>query len=361
MEYPDLRESRSMNSYKVFINHLKIKKMKKLPMLCAVVCVLACSQQEKSEVLHDGSDLKGSLVVSVSHKCDVTKSGTGYTEVLDVEKEEKKVSVFVFDKATGVLNASKNIGNTAEECEFSIPVGEKTVWAVVNGPELSGVVSMEEFEKVVDDLSLSSLQQDGLAMIGSEDCIVEAGATVTPVIVVSRMVSRVVLRNVVCRVPEQYGKLRIDCVYLGNAFTRQTFAGDVSGKVNVEGYNDQEAPAPIGKDGIIGSCPEYLYASVGTDVNVSETAGINRALYCHPNDTPEYTDLFIIATVGERQYYYKVPLNQGLEMNTSYTVDVVIMNLGEAEPPVHDHDKGRVEAVITVADWVTGDDYSAEI
>ena len=335
--------------------------MKKLPMLCAVVCVLACSQQEKSELSCNDSDLRGSLVVSVLHKENVTKAGAGYTEVLEVEKAEKKVTVMVFDKETGVLNASKDMDATSEECDFSIPVGEKTVWAVVNGPELDDVVTLGQLESIVDDLSLNSFLQEGLTMTGSEDCTVEAGTTVSPVIIVSRMVSRVVLRNVTCSLPAQYGKLKVDCIFLGDAFTKQTFGGGLSGKVNVSGYHDAEKTVPIGKNGVVGSCPEYLYASVGEFVNVQEEAALNRCLYCHPNDTQEYTNMYILATVGGRQYYYKVPLTKGLEANTTYSIDVEIMNIGESEPPVHDHDKGKVKAVITVADWVPGDTYSAEI
>ena len=74
---------------------------------------------------------------------------------------------------------------------------------------------------LVDDLSDSDMQEDGLTMIGSEVCVVRAGVQATPVVGVRWLVSRVVLKKVACNIAEQYGEMTIDCVYLGNANTVQ--------------------------------------------------------------------------------------------------------------------------------------------
>ena len=334
--------------------------MKKVLLLCAVAGLAAC-QHVSSELMSPEVKPTGQLTVCVSRECDMTRSSVGYTEVLDVEKIEKKVSVLVFDKNSGLLNASKTIENTTKECSVAVPVGEKVIWAVVNGPSLDNVMNISQLNDVVDNLNSSSLNNSGLTMIGSVDCTVESGTTVSPTVVVSRLVSRVVLRNVTCKLPAQYGKITVKSIFLGDAFTKQTFAGVVSGKVNPAGYIDADKTIPIGKRSVMAACAEYMHALTEKEVRVGGTLGINECLYCQPNDTEEFTGLYILVTIAGNEYYYRIPLDQGLEANTTYTLDVVITNLGEVDPPTHANEKGGINASVTVASWLPGDVYSAEI
>ena len=329
-------------------------------LLCAVAGHVAC-QQVGTESLSPEMNSTGNLAVCVTRGCDMTKSSAGYTEVLDVEKVEKKVTVLVFDKNTGMLNAMKVIEKTTDECKFSIPVGEKVIWAVVNGPTTLNAMTMSQLGEVEDNLNNNTLKEFGLTMSGSVECTVESGVTASPTVEVSRMVSRVVLRNVTCKLPEQYGKITIDDVFLGDAFTRQSFAGAVAGKVNPAGYIDQQKTMPIGKNSVTATCGEFMHRRPAKEVRVNGTAVLNECLYCQPNPTDEYTGLYILTTIAGNKYYYKIPLDQGLESNTTYTVDVVITNLGEADPPALANEKGGINAVVTLADWLPGDVYSSEI
>lgn len=99
-----------------------------------------------------------------------------------------------------------------------------------------------DINALIDDLSVSTMSDAGLTLVGSEECDVVAGDTPTSVTVTVRwLVSRVVLRNVTCNIPAQYGEMTLDCVYLGNANSTQKFSGETGGKKNVDGYSDADS------------------------------------------------------------------------------------------------------------------------
>ena len=335
--------------------------MKKVLMILAVISCVACVKDLKkgTDLTCDGVQA-GILSVRMGYEENPVKSLTDYVTVLDVEKTEKKVDVLVFDKSTGWLAASKTLGSVAEGCSFTVPVGEKMIYAVVNGPDVSGIQTVGQLEQVLYDLETASLVDDGLFMVGRKSCVVTEGAADAPeTVVVKRLVSRVVLRNISCHIPEQYGKMRVDCVFLGNAYVRQTVSGAVSKKCNVNGYA-QDGKTPVGKNGQTGSCPDYFYRTVGKDLVVGASGTEKYHMYCQPDSGEDFTCMYLLVTIGGEQYYYRVPLHKGLVANTTCTVDVDIINLGSELPPDGDVQKGDIQAVIQIADWAPGEEYSVK-
>lgn len=334
--------------------------MRKIACFFAVALCVACNYD-----VCDGSgeDLAGKSSGELSIKIEyetLTKSMTDYTEALEEENVIEDITVLVFDKSTGKLNASKEISRVDDRCVFSITTGEKVVYAVANAPDLSTVLTLTQLKQVVDDMSQSDYFTDGFVMVGNEDCMVRVGEVSEPVIMLKRLVARVVLCQVKNSMASQYGPVSIDCVYLGNANTVQTLGGSPSVTVNVNGYMDATKNRPIGKNNNQGACPEYMFRQVGVSVANGSSNTDKYYMYSHPNGNGAKTCLYLLATVGGDQYYYRVPLHNGLQANKTYSVDVEIVNLGAVEPPDGDFQKGEIKAFVNVSGWDAGDSYVVE-
>lgn len=336
--------------------------MKKIFFLSVIMACVACNEFAHEYVGNaDEVASGGHLRVTVEQASDLTKAQTDYTAVLDVEKAVNNVTVLVFDKATGVLNASKELGSLTEECEFTITTGEKTVYAVVNYSDLGSVTTISQLEQKLDDLSETDVNTDGFVMVGSRDCTVRTGTPAEPVITVKRLVARVVLQKITNRIPAQYGYMVVNCVYLGNANTVQSFSGEVSSMLNPGGYADAAKTKPIGKSSVLGSCPGYLFKTVSANIATGATNSTRHHMYCQPNsDDENVTCLYILATIGGVQYYYRVPLHLGLAANTTCSVEVEIANLGALLPPDGDMQKGEIKATINISGWDTGEKYEVQ-
>ena len=237
-----------------------------------------------------------------------------------------------------------------------MPVGAKSVYAVVNGPDMSSVKSISQLENIFYDMEQHNLSDAGFFMVGHEDCDVVADQTVTPTITVRRLAARVVLRSVSCHIPSQYADMTVNSVFLGNAYSLQTVAGEVDRMQNVNGYVSGNS-TPIGKSGVTGACPDYFYRSANDVINVNSTHEEMYYMYCQPNDTDNFTCLYLLVTIGDKQYYYRVPLSYGLRANVTCSVDVDIINLGSLLPPDGTVQKGDITAVIKVSDWLRGEEY----
>ena len=335
--------------------------MKKFACFLAVAACVACNY-DVCEVSGDeqASKGQGDLEVTIEHESLKTKALTDYTMPLLEENAVKSTAVFVFDKATGNLNAYKKITKSGEECVFSVTTGEKVVCAVLNVESIGAVTTLEEFDKLVDDLSGTDIVNDGLVMVGRQNCVVRNGETSEPTVTVKRMVARVVLTKVTNNVPPQYGDIVVNCVYLGNANTVQTYGGTPSVSVNPDGYAGKDKTQPIGKDGVTGACPAYMYREIGGTVSTGAEITTKYHLYCQPTDEKVVTCMYLLVTIGGSQYYYRVPLKNGLEANKTYSVELEIVNLGSVTPPDGDIQKGEIMPIVTVSGWNAGDSYIVE-
>ena len=335
--------------------------MKKIACFVAALVSVACSNDVCDWTGENpGDEARGTLSVTIEHESVKTRSLTDYTDVLDEEKMIRKIEVFVFDKETGKLNAYKQVGSDDRECVFSVPTGEKSVYAVVNGPDLSSVTTYTQFKLISNDLKNSSIENDGFLMLGHEDCSVTSGKVAEPVIIVKRLVSRIVVQKIKNSVAPQYGDVTVECVYLGNANTAQNFVGLVGNLANVYGYADIEKTSPIGKNGVTGACPEYFYRNVGADLANGASNTDKYHMYCHPSSSVAPTCVYLLATIGGEQYYYRVPLQNGVQANKTYSLELEIVNLGANLPPDGDLQKGEIRAVINMVDWESGENYTVE-
>ena len=303
----------------------------------------------------------GEMSVQVVNEDGMPTKGdvTDYTGVLSEESDPKSIDVLVFDKQTGALNASFSLDAYTDVCNALIPSGEKVVYAVVNSPSVDSVTRLDQMPSLVYDLSVNSFTEDGLALVGSTECEVKSGVKATPKVIVSWLVSRVVLRKIRCELPRQYGKMTVDCVYLGNANTVQTVGGVLSGMVNHDGYVDEAKTVPVDRDHT-GMCSEYLFRQGDADINVGSYSAKLYRMYCQPNQSDVHTCVYIAAIIDGTRYYYRIPLENGLTAGSTCSIEVTVSNLGSLLPPDGDLVRGDLTGNISISGWGAGSHYVKE-
>ena len=342
-----------------------------LAMAAAVLC--SCDKNADCVPCEDQQET-GALAVSLLFDEGAqTKAVTSFTTSQTYEKQVNKVQIFVFDES-GKINIYKDAGTTQSNISISTTTGKKTIWAVVNGPDLSEVASLAELEDTAIDLAANSTTAaTGFVMAGSTSCTVSASAA-TANISVSRLVARVALQKVTNQLPDGYGALTIDNVVLTNVAGNQNIAGDATPATwyNKMGRKDgaTESSQIIDGETNKASCEALTFKSVkqevahGSDLNITTP----YLFYSYPNSntagstgwvnpfTARASRLVVTATIDGVKYYYPVTLSKKLERNKAYTVEITITGLGSTDPdkPI---EKGGLTAAITVLDWVDGGSY----
>lgn len=338
-----------------------MRNLKKMMGVAVLMLVCGCVKNTAPEGAADNAvNESGSIVVSVKNEMLPVRSLAEYQSAKSCESAVYNVDVLVFDSVSKRLERSATTSSLEEKCSFELSAGEKLVYAVVNGPDMSRVRSLDQMMALAEDLSSRDYLLEGFVMIGYEHCVVSSGTVCKPEIIVKRLVSRVELRSIKCNVPRQYESMKVECVYLGNAYSVQSLSGAVSVEVNGGGYADKDKQQPIGLGGVKGACDMFMYREPGAVIKVGEVLSDPIYMYCQPDAGKAMTCLYILAQIGDGKYYYRVPLNKGLLSNTTCVVDVVITNLGAHRPPDGDMQKGEIQAVVKVMDWLTGDEYHAE-
>ena len=342
-----------------------------LAMAAAVLC--SCDKNADCVPCEDQQET-GTLAVSLLFDEGAqTKAVTSFTTSQTYEKQVNKVQIFVFDES-GKINIYKDAGTTQSNIPISTTTGKKTIWAVVNGPDLSEVASLAELEDTAIDLAANSTTAaTGFVMAGSTSCTVSATAA-TANISVSRLVARVALQKVTNQLPDGYGALTIDNVVLTNVAGNQNIAGDATPATwyNKMGRKDgaTESSQIIDGETNKASCEALTFKSVKQEVAHGSNLNISTPylFYSFPNSntagstgwvnpfTARASRLVVTATIDGVKYYYPVTLSKKLERNKAYTVEITITGLGSTDPdkPI---EKGGLTAAITVLDWVDGGSY----
>lgn len=323
--------------------------------------------------------MNGTIEITVDHeKAVLSRAAAAYTTAQAYESQVNRIQLFVFDSA-GDLNIYKDLGTSAS-ASVSTTQGEKSVWAVVNGADLSAVKSLSELKAKAVDLSANSTTAaTGFVMAGSSACTVGEGS-VNCQVTVSRLASRVALVSVKNSLPAGYGAMKIERVWLSNVVGNQNIEGTASPATwyNKEGRADESTR---NKTHIIdggtykASCPDLTFRSVAQSVanGQSYSPSTPDLLYTYANGSTaapagfsstfaaQRAVLVVAATVNGHLYYYPVTLDSGtIARNSAHTVELTITGLGSDDPnkPV---EKGSISASITVAGWETGATYSETI
>ena len=351
--------------------------MKKTLFIMAAVAAMACSCDKDSDCgpCQDGETMS-ILNVSLDFEDEPQTRATSYVTAQTYETKVNDVQVLVFD-STGALNAYVDADTKTSGITISTTAGSKTVWAVVNGPNLSSITTMSALQSTAVDLGANSTTETvGFVMAGSTTCTVGSSAT-TASISVKRLVARVALQKISNSLPASYGALTVNNVTLINVAGNQNLAGtaSVSTWYNKMGRKDGATATGQIIDGstYVASHPTLTFKSVGSSVanGGSLTPTTPYLFYTYPNSTTtdatgwassftaRKTRLVVAATIGGTQYYYPVVIDTPAR-NTAYTVELTITGPGSTDPdkPVV---KGSINASVTVQGWSAGAVYEETI
>ncbi len=337
--------------------------MKKTIIAMAAACaaLAACSKEPiSSAIVTPSEEGVGQITFTVAgDEPAETRAVTAYTTAQTYESQVNKVQVFVFG-SDGAINFYQNLGT---------------------GPDLSTIGTLSALQATAVDLSANSTTAStGFVMAGSSTVSVTNGGTASCAITVSRLVSRVALSTVVNKLPQSYGAITVDRVFLSNVVGNQNLAGNAAASTwyNKNGRADESTRNTahiIDGSTYKASCETLTYKGVSQSVanGAAHTPSTPYLFYSFPNSSTaapsgfqstfaaQRSVLTVVATISGKTYYYPVVLdNATLERNKSYTVGLTITGLGSEDPnkPV---EKGSLSASITVSGWTAGANYDETI
>ena len=286
----------------------------------AVTCVVSCKKDMM--VAEDTSSDSGVTELTVGINRSLTKSTT-ITDGDEVKINSLQVFVFRDD----ALDAYASVENLSE-VTLSCTKGERTVYALVNAPDMSHISSKKAL--LATRTSLSNYPEYGFEMIGSKDVVLPQTSTIT--IDVTRIVSSVVLKQVTRNftTPALMDlEFKIDEVYLLNVADDITYAltGTSEYWINAGCYD--------------GSLPELTHDSPELNIENEDYRPLNYRYYAYPNDSedsidenwcPRRTRLVLKTSLGGKVYYYPITLPE-LEPNKSYEIEnLTITRPGSDDP-----------------------------
>ena len=340
------------------------------------IAAIACSCEPEKDCLPCQEEKTATLNVSLDFEDDNHTKATSYVTSQTYETAVNNVQVLVFD-STGALNAYVDADKSVTGITINTTAGSKTVWAVVNGPDLSSVTTVSGLSAMAIDLGDNSTTASaGFVMAGSTTCTVSS-STATASISVRRFVARVALAKVSNSLPDSYGSLTVNSVALINVVGNQNLAGAATPSTwyNKMGRKDGATASSQIIDGssYLASCPTLTFRSISSSVanGSSLTPSTPYLLYCYPNSTStdaegwsssftaRKTRLVVTATISGTKYYYPIVIDAPTR-NTAYTVELTITGLGSTDPdkPVV---KGSINASVTVQGWSAGAVYEETI
>jgi hypothetical protein len=304
--------------------------MRRIAFLAAVAatfCTVACNKELTTAKVETPSEAVqlADLTLSIVGNAPATKSADADFD--DDHSEVSNVQFFVFDGE--VLDAYKKIGS-ATSTTMTVKAGDKTVWAVVNAPDISNVTTLTQLKAVSSTLLNNA---SNFVMVGSNTGTVPSKDPIE--IEVKRIASRVVVKKVTA------------------AFSNPAYASMSCKLVKMFLIN---APGDINLD--LTSAPTTWYAKrayeavTGLTDHLS-TSGSNYELntsafeaecrhYCYPNPTvadsqsttwsARHTRMVIEVLLGSETFYYPITLPV-LEPGKSYEIEnLTITRKGSNNP-----------------------------
>jgi len=307
-----------------------------------------------------------------------TKAVSAYTDAQTYESKVNSVQVLVFGD-DGYIHAYKDAGTALSDIQISTTAGEKTIYALVNGPSMANCKTLQELETTVLELGTynSTESSKGFVMSGSTTKTLTAAGTEAS-LKVSRLTARIALKKVTNKLPAGYGSLKIENVLLTNVVGDQNVKGDASpsiwyNKMGRKDENSMNSTHIIDGSSYTASCPTLTWKNVAQTVSngSSHAPGTPYLFYSYANAstsedsgftnpfTARRSRLVISATVNNTLYYYPVTI-ESLARNKAYTVEVTITGLGSTDPdaPVV---KGTITSSVSVAGWDSGATYDETI
>lgn len=348
----------------------------------------------------DADKMLGTMDITVVNDDDAlaTKADSG-VDILAGEDAAKDAQVFLFD-ASGNLYRKFDItggtGNTLSKTEEGVKIGTYTVAVVLNGlaagnafASLNTIGTLTALRAAVVTLA-SSVPGAQFTMYGEKaDVNVAVGGTARAEISVKRFVSRIRLVSVKNALPEAYGALTVNNVFVINALSSWNLAGsdNPAGKFNWGGRKENKSESSSKSDFIAAAADCSLsgvaygaqtFASPGTSVprNLNSGTNIGSAFYVYPNATADDkggntfqgpismntnapTRLVVVATINQVPYYYPVTV-PAMSRNNTYDIALTIKGFG-SDDPNKEVLMGNMSVTVNIAGWNAGNALTPEI
>jgi hypothetical protein len=346
-----------------------------LKMLSAVVGLfaVACVNEDVEQVAGQQKRC-GHVNINVLD-ADLVSKAASSTTAQEYEKVVRNVQVLVFDE-NDLLIYYHDAGTSVSNITLYVAEGRKDVWAVVNGPSLKSVSKKNQLTEYAVGLDAYNdlTGSKGFLMTGHAEVSVSALTPVTANIVAERLVSRVCLAKVTNGLPTAYPSLTVESVYLSNVVGNQNLSGTAAATVwyNKMGTSNGTQSKII--DGVTNMAELPSYTFEGTDKSLAngQVFAPGYRFYGFPNlvskDVDGWSDPFtarmsrlvVTARIDGTLYYYPVILDQKMERNKTYDIDLTIAGLGSTSP-YEEIVKGSIYTNITVKNWAGGDVYVESI
>ena len=329
--------------------------MKRLLFFCAAAAALAlasCNKEPGPSDVADGKSIE--VTVTIQGAPSTRAVGTTYAD----EAKVNTLQVFVFN-----ANDREAYRNVSGAMTALVPAtsGERTVWAVVNAPDLSAVMTLSGLKDAVSSLAENS--RDSFVMTGSNTLELVDGGNVP--ITVKRIVARVSLGKISSDLKDYREKytVSIEGIYMINvaASSKYEVGGEPAAWANKLGHTD------AGLDAL-------LYDKVeGVTVSNGHPYEVEHAFYPYPNPHPAENEtetygeewsprgsiLVIEATMYEEDGttghhgYYPIVL-PAIGRNRTYIIEEVCITRLPGDVPYKPIETGESKVTITVAEWELG-------
>lgn len=304
--------------------------MRKIAFLAAVaatLCTVACNKELTTAKVDTPSEAVqlADLTLSIVGNAPATKSSDADFD--DDHSEVANVQFFVFDGE--VLDAYKKVGS-ATSTTMTVKAGDKTVWAVVNAPDISNVTTLTQLKAVSSTLLNNA---SNFVMVGSNTGTVPSEDPIE--IEVKRIASRVVVKKVTAAFSNPaYASMSCKLVKM--------FLINAPGDINLELTN---APttwyAQRAYEAVTGLTDHLSTSGANHELNTSAFETECRH-YCYPNPTiadsqattwsARHTRMVIEVLLGSETFYYPITMPV-LEPGKSYEIEnLTITRKGSSNP-----------------------------
>ena len=322
--------------------------MRKIAFLAAVtatLCTVACNKELTTAKVDTPSEAVqlADLTLSIVGNAPATKSADADFD--DDHSEVSNVQFFVFDGE--VLDAYKKIGS-ATSTTMTVKAGDKTVWAVVNAPDISNVTTLTQLKAVSSTLLNNA---SNFVMVGSNTGTVPSEDPIE--IEVKRIASRVVVKKVTAAFSNPaYASMSCKLVKM--------FLINAPGDINLELTN---APttwyAQRAYEAVTG-LTDHLSTSGGNhELNTAAFETVCRH-YCYPNPTvadsqatswsARHTRMVIEVLLGSETFYYPITMPV-LEPGKSYEIENLTITRKGSNNPDQPISLSDATFEISVKEW----------
>lgn len=383
------------------INHEPMKKALLFSAAVAAMALVSCNRQDQPsvKVIDDGTPVQVTVTINAPRDLPSTRvTNVTYAD----ESKVNTLQVFVFND-----DEREAYRNVSQSMQALVPAtsGERTVWAIVNAPDLSEVMSLSALRAAVTLLTDNA--KDSFVMTGSVTQELVDGGNVP--VTVKRIVSRVSVNRISTSLKDyrQDYSVKINKIYLINvaADNKYDVGGAPADWLNRLG-SDPEADAKakallyeeLGEEGAGVIVKNNVYTKEGEPVDEDHAYnesthkladGVTVAtdnshtkeyvFYPYPNiypvsGTPDtYADewnprgtLLVLEVVmydgagdpialpnGATTGYYPIIL-PALERNKTYVIEEIRITRLPGESPYKPIETGEAKVTIIVDEWEMG-------